>query len=694
MSKILSLLLAVSMLAGGFMGTGYASEIDKLMPVICHEISGNRARDYAMRLWQYDKWSTLPMWKKSSEEIRTIMMERGFDEAEVVDSPADGKTMVGTWVNPLGWDVKQATLEVIEPANLPEEYRYLSNYLDNPTSLGCWSAPTPPEGIETELVLLEQSNGNALSKLDARGKIILVNSSSRSLKKHLDRHGIIGIVSDEIEEHSKDSVNANDWQNGWTDLPGGWLMTDGDSKKNIRFSISLKKGNYLRDLLRRGIKVIVRAKIDARYYTDDTLPYTTGCIRGNGSEGEEVLIGGHNHEWGASDNAAGCGTILESVGTLNDLIRVGVLPRPKRGIRVVIGSEIYGALAFSEHNLRKLNTKTVAYLNCDDGGVNYDFISSILELVMNPNCMPSYTDAVLEEIARKYYSTYERQRVFRTSTYKNADNLFCDPMIGVPSNWIKMNNGNDLHHNSKDTIDKLDTRSLRDISILNALFLYYIADADIEDIDFLAGLTRDRGLKIIVDTYSEMNDRLDNAGDGLTLGRVLYDGTKAITYYSGLQAKALYSIERLVSEDNKKQAHIILTNYAEKIEDLGKLMAQQFRDAVEEKAKAGSVKIVKYDKRDGAWEKEAATIKPKRNYIGVYSLQSIPVDEWVEVRGDPHWWGATTWASSSLWWCDGKRNLNEIKELCELEAGVSIRNFDLINYYKFLEKFDMVEFVK
>jgi len=694
MSKTLHVLLAVSMLAGGFMGTGYASEIDKLMPVICHEISGNRARDYAMRLWQYDKWSTLPMWKKSSEEIHTIMLERGFDEAEVFDSPADGKTMVGTWVNPLGWDVKQATLEVIEPADLPEEYRYLSNYLDNPTSLGCWSAPTPPEGIETELVLLEQSNENALSKLDARGKIILVNSSSRALKKHLDRLGIIGIVSDEIEEHSKDSVNANDWQNGWTDIPGGWLMTDGDSKKNIRFSISLKKGNYLRDLLRRGITVKVRAKIDARYYTDDTLPYTTGCIRGTGTEGEEVLIGGHNHEWGASDNAAGCGTILESVGTLNDLIRSGVLPRPKRSIRVVIGSEIYGALAYSEHNLEKLNTKTVAYLNCDDGGVNYDFISSILELVMNPNCMPSYTDAVLEEIARKYYSAYERQRVFRTSTYKNADNLFCDPMIGVPSNWIKMNNGNDLHHNSKDTIDKLDIRSLRDISILNALFMYYVADAGIEDIDFLAGLVRDRGLKIIVDTYSEMCDRLDNAGDGLTLGRVLHDGTKAITYYSGLQAKALYSIERIVSESNKKQAHKILVNYAEKIEDLGKLMAQQFRDAVEEKAKAESVKIVKYDKKDGAWETEAATIKPKRNYIGVYSLQSIPVDEWVEVRGDPHWWGATTWASSSLWWCDGNRNLNEIKELCELEAGVPIRNFDLINYYKFLEKFDMVEFVK
>ena len=527
------------------------ADINKLLTVICHEISGNRARDYAMRVWQYDKWSTLPMWKQSSEEIRDIMLELNFDEAEVVETPADGVSWTGTWVNPLGWDVKQATLEVIEPQGIPEEFRYLCNYRDNPTSLGCWSAPTPSEGIETELVLLEHSNEEELKKINAEGKIILISSGSRSLKKHLDKYGVIGIVSDEIENHSMDSVTANDWQNGWTDLPGGWLMTDSDSKNNLRFSISQRKGKYLRDLLRQGSKVRIRAKIDARYYTDDILPYTTGYIRGTGSEGEEVMIGGHNHEWGASDNAAGVGTILESVGTLNELIRKGALPRPKRGIRVCIGSEIYGALAYAEHNLERLNKQTVAYLNCDDGGGNYDLISSVLQLVMNPNCMPTYTDALLIEITQRYYAEYQPQRLFKISPYSNADNLFCDPAIGVPSNWIYMSNVNDLHHNSKDTIDKVDPRSLRDISILNALFLYYIADADYKDIPFLADLTNTRGMQVLVEKYAELKNKLNEVHNGVALGSFLRKGINTLEYYTGLQRRLYSALKKLFLKTGK-----------------------------------------------------------------------------------------------------------------------------------------------
>ncbi len=60
----------------------------------------------------------------------------------------------------------------------------------------------------------------------------------------------------------------------------------------------------------------------------------------------------------------------------------------------------------------------------------------------------------------------------------------------------------------------------------------------------------------------------------------------------------------------------------------------------------------------------------------------------------PRWWSPRNWAASSYWWSDGTRDLNEIKELIELEAGRPVQNFDLINYFRFLEKHDIVEFVK
>ena len=70
------------------------------------------------------------------------------------------------------------------------------------------------------------------------------------------------------------------------------------------------------------------------------------------------------------------------------------------------------------------------------------------------------------------------------------------------------------------------------------------------------------------------------------------------------------------------------------------------------------------------------------------------MEEWEEVSSSPRWWSARNWAATSYWWADGKRNVNEIKELMELEAGRPVRNFDLIKYFTFLEKYDMVEFVE
>jgi hypothetical protein len=136
-------------------------------------------------------------------------------------------------------------------------------------------------------------------------------------------------------------------------------------KSSSRQGFPTKKGNYLRNLLRQGKAVRVRAVIESRYYTDDSLPYVTGRVKGSGREGEEVLIVGHMYEWGANDNCTGSSAILESVGTLNELIASGVLPRPKRSIRVWLGFEMYGSMAFAMHNLERLRTRTIASVCCD-----------------------------------------------------------------------------------------------------------------------------------------------------------------------------------------------------------------------------------------------------------------------------------------------------------------------------------------
>lgn len=667
--------------------------VDSVFQAIQGEISGNRARDYTMRLWLCDKWSTLPGWKKSVEEARNIMQERGFDEAKIDETPADGKTMSGAWTNPIGWDVKQATLEVIEPV-LPDEYRYLCNYLDNPTSLNTWSAQTPPEGIETELVLWEGSDPKELAGLNAKGKIVLTYGGTRGLKRYMDPNGIPGFLGDYIETQNKDFINANQWLNGWSDLPGGWWMTSYDSKNNFGFSISQKKANYLRAMLRQGKKIKVRAKIDSRYYTDDTLTYVTGLIKGSGSDSEEILITGHLNEWGAGDNAAGVSSILESAGVLNDLIKSGKLPRPKRSIRVLLGAEMYGSLPYVQKYLERLQTKTIAAICCDTGAENYDQISTKFNIYMNPNVCPTFTDALYPEIARKYLQRYSPYRTVVTMPYSmGTDTYFCEPMIGVPTNWIYLTEAGNLHHNSMDTIDKVDPRTLRELSFINAAYLYYIANAGIGDVRWISELTFSRGMQVIVEKAPKANRAVLDATDGSSIGKALADGIESINYYTSLQKQALTNIEKLTSGQDKNKAREIFSPYMKSLDEAGASLIKQLQTIAETKAKEMSCKIVKANKVDSAWEKEAATIIPKRNHFATLFLAEIPFSEWKEISASPHWWEATDWAAASFWWVDGKRNLSEIKRLCEIEAEHPVNNFDLINYYKFLKKFNYVEFV-
>ena len=693
MNKKILTAAAVCLAAVSLAAAAEAPGFEALFGAIQSGISGNRARDYVMRLWLHEKWFTLPEWQKAAKVAQAIMAERAFDEAALFGTPADGVTKSCAWTNPIGWDVKQATLEVIDPP-LPDEFKYLCDYLDNPTSLNAWSAPTPPEGIETELVLMETSDPEELGRLEARGKIVLTSGNTRALKRYLDRHGILGYVGDSIEANNADFVTANQWFNGWSDLPGGWWMTSYDSRKNFCFSISQRKANFLRGLIRQGKKITVRAKIDSRYYTDGELPYVVGLVKGSGPEGEEVLVTGHLNEWGANDNSAGVAAILEAAGTLNDLIRSGKLPRPRRSIRVLLGGEMYGSLPYVAKNLEHLRDKTVAAVCVDTTAEDYDQATTSLSISLNPNACPTFADALFPEIVRRYYALYNPERRWSTLPYSmGTDTYFCEPMIGVPTNWVYMSAGGHLHHNSMDTIEKVDPRALRELGFINAAYLYTVANAGFDEAPFIAGLTFDRGIDIISGKAGEAHEKIAAAGDGASLGRALAEGQEAIRYAAGLQQAALGGIARLVPAESRPQTRELLGRFINRTGEAGEAMAGLCRELAADRAKSLSVKIAMPVKQAGAWEREAAWLVPRRFQPGTLFLEEIPPSEWREVESSPHWWAPDNWASASYWWVDGRRNLNEIKKLCELEAGRPMEDFDLISYYRFLEKYKYVEFV-
>jgi hypothetical protein len=400
-------------------------------------------------------------------------------------------------------------------------------------------------------------------------------------------------------------------------------------------------------------------------------------------------------EWGANDTCSGSASILEAVGTVNDLIRSGALPRPRRSIRVWLGFELYGSMAYTVTHLDRMRAGTIACVCCDTPAENYDISTTTWNVTTNFNACPTFTDAVFPEIAGMYYSRYSPNKNWKVIPFRSGrDNFFGEPLIGVPLNAVSLNNGGNLHHNSMDTIEKVDPRSLRDLAILNAAYLYFMAAAGREDVPLLANLALDRAVDVIGTKTKEMKANALSARNGRELGFVMEDGARTIRYYAGLQKDALLSIERVVDERERPAVRKELGRYLKEIDRFGESMAAHFQDEVKSIAKARSQKIEKYKREKTDWDRKAETIIPTRTLVGPLTLEGIPVEEWREVRSSPRWWSSRSWAAAAWFWCDGTRNVREIRDLMELEAGAPVRNFDTMEYFVFLEKYGLVEFVK
>jgi hypothetical protein len=354
---------------------------------------------------------------------------------------------------------------------------------------------------------------------------------------------------------------------------------------------------------------------------------------------------------------------------------------------------MYGSLAFAERNPDRLR-KTVAALCLDTPAPDFNAISSTVKIHMNPDVCPTYTDALYPELFRRYYSSIRSNKLVLLAPFEGGtDTYFAESILGVPTTFVYMENGTGLHHNSRDTIEKVDSRSLRDLCMFTALALYYTAGAGYEDVSLIAPLTFDRGTGVIQGKAREMRNRLAEAKTGEELGGLLVNGDRVIQYYTGIQTRALRSILRIVPKEQRTAAERDISLYIRQTEELGKLLAGQFAAAVREKASASSVRLAKPAQKDSPWDAEAATLYPRATKIGPLTLEGIPPEEWRNLTGSPKWWSPRNWAGASYWWCDGSRNLNEIKEAVEMEAGAGT-TFDFIAYYRFLEKHGLVEFVK
>jgi len=647
-----------------------ATQSSPNLETVIQQVRGAWRSDQAMRVmrdvYASDRFFAFPRFQATAEYLKERMHQAGLSNVEIVQTPADGVTQVGFWTMPLAWDVTSARLEIVDHS-VPTDARVLADYEKVPASLGMWSGSTPPEGILAEVVEVKRNNVRNIGKMDLRGKLALTEDNPANIKWLLVKAGALGAINTFTENPGL--RDGRQWINAWGD--DGWAFTR-RSTPLLCFSITPHQTELLHKLLARGT-VRVKATVGARYYPG-SYPYITGLLVGTGPE--EVLTLGHTSEQGAQDNATGVAATLEALDTLNRLISAGKLPKPKRSIRILSMGEMYGSMHYVERNPDRIR-RTVAAMCVDTPAASYDLAGTEYTFYMNPHVAKDFTDAFILKVAAEYLPRVHRpwhEKEFTTGT----DTYLAEPMVGVPTVWGYSGSGVETHHNSEDTPDRVDPRSLRDISVIDASFLYFIANAGEPEALWLARLSESRGYEQILKSAARFLDRTTNASNAEERGRLLAQAEAQIAYSVDRESQGVTSVLRLVPESRRAGLRASLAPMLDGLRSFGRLQSSRLRNAL------GDVKPIE---SEDSQTQAAAKIVVKRKRFGTLPLDDLPHDQW---QGYP----SGAWAAVptiALYWCDGRRSLAEVIRLTRLELGPA--DFDFVGYFGFLRKHGYVEFI-
>jgi hypothetical protein len=381
--------------------------------------------------------------------------------------------------------------------------------------------------------------------------------------------------------------------------------------------------------------------------------------------------------------------MVEALAVIHRLIEDGKLPRPKRTIRMIVLGELYGTMHYITQNPERMK-RTVGAMCLDTPAGPYELAGTEYTFHMNPDVARSYTDSLIVRVAGSYFDRKKPQRAWHWGPYMTGtDNFLGEPEIGIPTAWPYSGSGVHSHHNSADTADTVDERSLRDLAVVTAAYLYALASAGEDEALWLADVGLTRGYEGVLDAYESAFKELSKAATKDEIAGKLDRGLRLIEYQAGRERQAIESVERLAPADRKAAVRQAAAPLAARLTDFSDEQQERLRVAAERHARGLQMSgVVEPARTADSRLAEAKSIVVRRKRPGTITFDDLPV---AEREGYPAaaWWGPPV---SALFWCDGKRNLAEVIELTELELGPT--DFDFVGYFRFLEKKGYVEFVK
>ncbi|MBZ5507938.1 MAG: DUF4910 domain-containing protein [Acidobacteriia bacterium] len=456
---------------------------------IATEYSGEAAQENTRRIVEYHRIQGSPMMASVAEQVVLPRLKAAGLEAKIEQFASDGKTRYGTYISPMGWDMRGGELW-IEGVAGAKDFKpvMLCRYADVPMCVSTYSRGGDWSG---ELVDVGSGASEAnYQNVDVRGKVALASGyAANVVREAVLKHGALGVViypSAADRPDHPDMIRYN----------GIWPRAEELEKTSGGFQISRNQYDMIKSLMRQGA-VRVHGKIDATLGAGK-LTLVHAFIRGTENPEREIFITAHldHPKWSANDNASGSGAMMEAARVLQSLITAKKLAAPKLTLHFMWVPEYFGTLAYvSNHKELKFCGNfyepepngpqcVLANINMDMVGEDTVKTNSRFYFTRTPDSVPFFINAVMSDVlvqtreADLYAQTGSRN-YWQPEAIPYAQGSDHDVFLGlgIPATML----GHDpdwTHHTSEDKIDKTDASEFRRVGAFASAAAWFMATAD------------------------------------------------------------------------------------------------------------------------------------------------------------------------------------------------------------------------
>jgi len=479
---------------------------EKLSLILRNEISGERAFNYVRALTPFHRIMGSQAFINAANMLAGLAKSCQLENIQVVKQKFEGG---------LSWDPVSAKLWLVEP----EEMKF-GDFDDVSVSLTVFSRSAH---VTAELVDIGRgASAEDFSGLDVAGKIVLTTGApSLTIRTAVWERGALGVISS-YTIHADARFDTPD-QVGYNKVP---IQCPEGKREPWGFQISARQYGMLQEILRRSKSqnrpVKVRADIETVIREPAEQAYLWAEIKGSQIHNQDIVLTAHLDEerTSANDNGSGCASILEIGRAINELVKEGRIPRPKRDIVFWWPNEHLSEYQYFREKPEERKNMLVN-VNQDMVGARQSMGSRVQHIIRTPYSIPSYLNDVIESIADyviltntgfmgaeeagtrqpfskpilSFVGSRERFNAMVIPHSGGSDHeVFCEGAIGVPGVAL-INNPDPYIHSTDDDLQNIDPTQLKRNAFIVAAVTLFVANAGDEDVPLLVSEVYTRALQ-------------------------------------------------------------------------------------------------------------------------------------------------------------------------------------------------------